>query len=56
MLQKRADNMQLYAHADEFLYLDVYVLGDDGSISYESFMLIKHLCILIHIGDAVQHV
>ena len=31
-----------------FLYLDVYVLGDDALISYGSFMQIKHLCVLIH--------
>ena len=33
-----------------FLYLDLYVLGDDALINYGSFMLTKHLCDLIHIG------
>ena len=32
-----------------FLYLDLYVLGDDASISFGSFMQTKHLCVLIHI-------
>ena len=32
-----------------FLYLDLYVLGDDAWISYRSFMQTKHLCDLIHI-------
>ena len=32
-----------------FLYLDLYVLGDDALISYGSFMQIKHLYFLIHI-------
>ena len=32
-----------------FLYLDLYVLGDDAFISKESFMQTKHLCVLIHI-------
>ena len=32
-----------------FLYLDLYVLGDDSLISYGSFMQTKHLCVLIHI-------
>ena len=41
-------------HTDVFLYIDLYVLGDDGSISYDSFMPIKHICILIHISDAVK--
>ena len=31
-----------------FLYLDLYVLGDDALISYGSFMQTKHLCVLIH--------
>ena len=31
------------------LCLDLYVLGDDSSISYGSFMRTKHLCVLIHI-------
>ena len=33
-----------------FLYLDVYVLGDDALISSGSFMKTKHLCVLIHIS------
>ena len=32
-----------------FLYLDLYVLGDDALISSVSFMQTKHLCVLIHI-------
>ena len=32
-----------------FLYLDLYVLGDDALISLGSFMQTKHLCDLIHI-------
>ena len=32
-----------------FLYLNLYVLGDDALISWESFMQTKHLCVLIHI-------
>ena len=32
-----------------FLYLDLYILGDDLWISYVSSMQIKHLCLLIHI-------
>ena len=34
-----------------FLYLDLYVRGDDSLISYGSFMQNKHLhvCVLIHI-------
>ena len=32
-----------------FLYLDLYVLGDDALISYGSFVQTKHLCVLIHI-------
>ena len=31
------------------LYLDLYVLGDDGLISKGSFMQTKYLCVLIHI-------
>ena len=33
-----------------FLYLDLYVLGDDALISQGSFMQTKQLCVLIHIG------
>ena len=32
-----------------FLYLDLYVIGDDALISSGSFMQTKHLCVLIHI-------
>ena len=32
-----------------FLYLDLYVLGDDSWISLGSFMQNKDLCVLIHI-------
>ena len=32
-----------------FLYLDLYVLGDEALIIKGSFMQTKHLCILIHI-------
>ena len=32
-----------------FLYLDLYVLGDDALISLGSFMQTKHLRVLIHI-------
>ena len=32
-----------------FLYLDLYVLGDDALISKGSFVQTKHLCVLIHI-------
>ena len=32
-----------------FLYLDLYVLGDDALISKGSFMQTKLLCVLIHI-------
>ena len=31
------------------LYLDLYVLEDDASISKGSFMQTKYLCVLIHI-------
>ena len=31
------------------LYFDLYVIGDDTSISQKSFMLNKQLCVLIHI-------
>ena len=30
-------------------YLDLYVLGDDALISYESFMQTKYICVLTHI-------
>ena len=33
-----------------FLYLDLYVLGDDALISEGSFMQTKHLCVLILIS------
>ena len=32
-----------------FLYLYLYVLGDEALISKGSFMQTKHLCVLIHI-------
>ena len=32
-----------------FLYLDLYLLGDDSWIIYGSVMRTKHLCVLIHI-------
>ena len=32
-----------------FLYLDLYVIGDDALISQGSFMQTKHLFVLIHI-------
>ena len=32
-----------------FLYLDLFVLGDDALISYGSFVQTKYLCVLIHI-------
>ena len=32
-----------------FLYLDLYVLGDDALISKGYFKQTKHLCVLIHI-------
>ena len=32
-----------------FLYLDLYVLGDDALISKASVMQTKHLCVFIHI-------
>ena len=32
-----------------FLYLDLYVLGDDALISKGPFMQTKYICILIHI-------
>ena len=33
-----------------FLYLNLYVLGDDALISKGSFMQTKYLCVLIQIG------
>ena len=32
-----------------FLYLDLYVLGDDALISWGSLMQTNHPCVLIHI-------
>ena len=32
-----------------FLYLDLYVLGDDALISYGPFIQTKHLCVSIRI-------
>ena len=34
-----------------FLYLDLYVLGDDTLISKGSFMRTKHLSVFIHIKN-----
>ena len=34
-----------------FLYLDLYLLGDDTSISYGSFVRTKHIFVLIHIRN-----
>ena len=44
-----------------FLYLDLYVLGDETSISKGYFMRTKHLRVLIHIRNkvvvgAIKHV
>ena len=39
----------LYLCFISFLYLDLYVLGDDSLTSKGSFMQTKHLCVLIHI-------
>ena len=44
-----------------FLYLDLYLLGDDASISLGSFMRTKHLFVLIHSRNkgevgAIKHV
>ena len=36
-----------YLYCISFLYLDLYVLGDDALISKGSFMQTKHLCVLI---------
>ena len=38
-----------YLSLNSFLYIDLYVLGDDALISQGSFMQTKHLCVLIHI-------
>ena len=32
-----------------FLYLDLYILGDDALISKSSFMQTNHLCVLIKV-------
>ena len=44
-----------------FVFIDLYVQGDDATMSYGSFMRTKYLCVLIHIrkeGDVctVKHV
>ena len=44
------------SHLDGVLYLHFYVLGDDGLISKESLMRIKHLYVVIHISDGVKRV
>ena len=41
--------VEFYLCFISFLYLDLYVLGDDALISYGSFMQTKHLCVLVHI-------
>ena len=41
--------MRLYLCLSPFLYLDLFILGDDSWISYGSSMQTKHLCLLIHI-------
>ena len=38
-----------YLYFISFIYLDLYILGDDALISKGSFMQTKHLCVLIHI-------
>ena len=38
-----------YLYFISFLYLDLYVLGDDSWISKGSLMRTIHLCIFIHI-------
>ena len=43
-----------YLYFISFLYLDLYVLGDDALISYESYMETKHLCVLIHIWTKAE--
>ena len=40
---------KMYLFFISLLYLDLYVLGDDASISQWSFMQTKYLCVLIHI-------
>ena len=40
-----------WLHKLPFLFLDLYVLGDDTSISKGSFMRTKHLFVLIHIRN-----
>ena len=37
-----------YICFDSFLFLDLYVLGDDALIGKGSFMQSKHICVLIH--------
>ena len=34
-----------------FIYLDLYILGDDTTTGLGSFMQNKHLCVLIHISN-----
>ena len=59
MLLERTANMQFAC--SQVLYLDLYLpylLGDDAWICWESFMPVKHLCVLVHISEvgAVKHV
>ena len=42
--------LSLYLCFISFLYLDLYVLGDDAWISYGSFMPTKHLCLDPHLN------
>ena len=37
------------AVCQSFLYLDLYVLGDDALINQGCFMQTKYLCVLIYI-------
>ena len=46
----------IYCEVLTFVYLDLYVQGDDSSISTGSFMQTKHLYILIHIRIRVRFV
>ena len=46
--------LSLFLGFISFLYLDLYVLGDDALISWGSFMQTKHLCVLIHIWTKVE--
>ena len=41
--------LSLYICFISFLYLDLYVQGDDAFISKGSFMQTEYICVLIHI-------